>query len=105
MLPVVAGLDETRRQILIYALILAPLAVTPALIGLGGIGYALVSVALGAVLLGLSIRVWRVREGRGADKAARALFSFSILYLFLLFAVLLVERLVKVPPALALWPG
>jgi protoheme IX farnesyltransferase len=92
MLPVVSGPDETRRQILYYSLLLVPLAVTPAFIGLGGVTYAAASVVLGAIFLALAWRVWRIREGREADWAARRLFAFSILYLFLLFAVLLGEH-------------
>jgi heme o synthase len=92
MLPVVAGQAETRRQILIYSFLLVPLAVTPAFIGLGGMAYAATSVVLGVVFLALAFKVWRVREGREADSAARRLFGFSILYLFLLFAMLLVEH-------------
>ena len=95
MLPVVAGADETRRQILLYSLLLVPLAVTPVAIGLGGMAYGAVSVVLGAVFLFLAWQVWRVREGREADWAARRLFAFSIFYLFSLFAVLLAERLVS----------
>ena len=95
MLPVVSGLDETRRQIMIYSLLLVPLAVTPAFVGLGGLVYAVSSTVLGGIFLALAFKVWRVREGAAADKAAKALFGFSILYLFLLFAVLLVESLVR----------
>lgn len=95
MLPVVAGPDETRRQILIYSLLLVPLAVTPAFVGLGGVVYAVSSTVLGAIFLALAFKVWWVRDGAAADKAAKALFSFSILYLFLLFAVMLVENLVR----------
>jgi protoheme IX farnesyltransferase len=94
MLPVVAGADETRRQIWLYSLGLVPLAVLPAAIGLGGIAYAVVSVGLGAMFLYLAWRVRTITEGREADTAARRLFTFSILYLFLLFAVLLVEHAV-----------
>jgi protoheme IX farnesyltransferase len=93
MLPVVAGPDETRRQILLYSLVLVPLAVTPYFIGLGGIAYAATSVALGAIFLYLAVKVWRIREGREADHAAKQLFGFSIFYLFLLFAVILGEHL------------
>jgi heme o synthase len=93
MLPVVAGPDETRKQILIYSLLLVPLAVAPVLTGLGGRVYLLASVVLGAVFLWLAWQVYRVREGRAADAQAKRLFGFSILYLFLLFAVILVERL------------
>jgi protoheme IX farnesyltransferase len=92
MLPVVAGPDETRKQILLYSLLLAPLAVVPYFIGLGGTVYAIVSTVLGIVFVMLAVNVWRVRQGREADSAARRLFGFSILYLFLLFAVLLSEH-------------
>jgi heme o synthase len=94
MLPVVAGAQETRRQIWLYSLILVPLAVAPVAIGLGGIAYAIASVGLGAVFLYLAWQVRKITEGREADTAARRLFTFSILYLFLLFAVLLVEHAV-----------
>ena len=93
MLPVVAGADETRRQILLYSLVLTPLAVVPYFIGLGGIVYLVTSVGLGAFFLYLAFKVWRVREGREADHAAKQLFQFSILYLFLLFGVILGESL------------
>jgi len=94
MLPVVAGAKETRRQIWLYSLILVPLAIAPALIGMAGVTYGVVSAALGAVFLYLAWRVCRITEGREADQAARQLFAFSILYLFLLFAVLLLEHAV-----------
>lgn len=92
MLPVVAGAGETRRQIWLYSLVLVPLAIAPALIGMAGIVYGIVSAALGAVFLFLAWKVRRTTEGREADQAARQLFTFSILYLFLLFAVLLAEH-------------
>ena len=95
MLPVVAGGDETRRQILIYTALLVPLGIAPFFIGLGGIAYLIASVALGVIFAVLAVKVYRTREGREADRAAKELFAFSVLYLFLLFAVLLVEQLVR----------
>ncbi|MCL4767969.1 MAG: heme o synthase [Hyphomicrobiaceae bacterium] len=96
MLPVVAGARETRRQILLYSALLAPVAVAPAFIGLGGMAYLVAAIGLGAALLALAVRLYRVREeGREADHAAKKLFAFSILYLFLLFAVLLAEQLAR----------
>jgi protoheme IX farnesyltransferase len=92
MLPVVAGAEETRRQIWLYSIALVPLAVLPSIVGLGGIAYAIAAVGLGSVFLHLAWRVRKVTEGRAADAAARRLFAFSILYLFLLFAVLLSEH-------------
>jgi heme o synthase len=94
MLPVVAGLPETRRQILIYSVLLVPLAIAPYFVGLGGLVYLAFSVVLGAIFLGLAVNVYRTTEGREADTAARQLFWFSILYLYLLFAVLLTESAV-----------
>jgi protoheme IX farnesyltransferase len=93
MLPVVAGPDETRRQILIYSLILVPLGAAPYALGFGGIAYGLSALLMGAMFLVLAVRVFRVREGKEAAKAAKELFAFSILYLFVLFAVLLGEAL------------
>jgi protoheme IX farnesyltransferase len=93
MLPVVAGPQETRRQILIYSILLVPLAVVPYFVGLAGLTYLALSVVLGAVFLALAIRVYFTTEGREADTAARRLFLFSILYLYGLFATLFVEAL------------
>jgi protoheme IX farnesyltransferase len=92
MLPVVAGAEETKRQILLYSLLLAPLGVVPALIGLGGSAYFVASVLLGAVFVWFAYDVRRSDEGRDGDRAARKLFRFSLVYLFLLFAVLLGEH-------------
>src|SRR5262245_18133457 len=97
MLPVVAGPDETRKQIVVYAALLVPLALVPSVMGFGGAFYTLAAIALDAILLALALNVYRVREGRAADRAAKQLFAFSILYLFGLFAALLAER------SLALW--
>ncbi|MFN3625129.1 MAG: heme o synthase [Hyphomicrobium sp.] len=94
MLPVVAGMAETRRQIWLYSLVLVPLAVAPSFIGLAGPVYAVTSAMLGAAFLYLAWKVRKITEGREADAAAKRLFGFSILYLFLLFAVMLGEHVV-----------
>jgi protoheme IX farnesyltransferase len=94
MLNVTAGEAATRRQILIYSLILVPFAVAPAFTGLGGPIYAAISAVGGAAFVGLAVRLLR-----RADRAdAKRLFAFSILYLFLLFAALLGEHLFGVRP-------
>jgi protoheme IX farnesyltransferase len=92
MLPNVRGPDETRRQILLYTLLLVPVGVLPALTGFGGLIYLGVSVVTGAWMLLLALRVYRRREGDQATKACWSLFGFSIIYLFGLFAVLIVEH-------------
>jgi protoheme IX farnesyltransferase len=112
MMPVVSGAASTRKQILIYSLILAPLGVLPAFTGLGGVAYLGVSLAGGLVFLLLAVRLFRSRAGESADprnddglydvraaaKDARNLFAFSILYVSLLFATLLVEHVAGLPP-------
>ncbi len=92
MLPVVAGERETRAQIVIYSALLVPLAVLPAIIGLGGISYGIVSTVLGAMFLSLALTLWRTEDEAKRIRVAKRLFGFSILYLFALFAVLLIER-------------
>ena len=89
MLPVVAGDRETRRQILFYSLLLAPLGTAPALLGFAGTGYGIVAGVLGALFVLAAARVWR---GSAADhRPAKQMFGFSILYLFALYGALLVD--------------
>ena len=90
MMPVVAGERETRRQILIYAVLLAPLAIVPSMIGMASIAYGTLSAALGINFIRLSWTLYR----KPSDDAAKRLFGFSILYLFLLFLGLVIDRLV-----------
>ena len=92
MLPVVKGEDETRRQILIYSLILAPLGCVPAIVGLGGGLYTVAAGFLGAFFVMFAYACYSERVGPDAERAAKNLFAYSVLYLFLLFAVLLVEQ-------------
>jgi protoheme IX farnesyltransferase len=91
MLPNVAGEAETRKQILIYSAVMAAVGVAPTLMGFAGLVYGVIATVLGAIFFALAIEVFRKRRGAAADTAAKRLFAFSILYLFLLFAILLVE--------------
>ncbi|MBN8888905.1 MAG: protoheme IX farnesyltransferase [Rhodospirillales bacterium 70-18] len=99
MLPVVSGARETRRQIVLYTLLLVPLTLLPWALHTAGAIYGLSALALG---LGFLASVWRVardrQDARGVsltnDAPARAAFKYSILYLFVLFAAMAVDRLV-----------
>jgi heme o synthase len=88
MLPVVAGARETKKQMLIYTVLLWPLALAPALIGVAGAVYFTLALALSALFTVCAVRVWR----DPGERAARQMFGFSILYLFLLFAFLVIDR-------------
>jgi heme o synthase len=98
MLPVVAGTEETRRQILIYSVVMLPVSVLPALAGVAGWLYAGSALVLSAVFLGLAYAVRRDHDGRNANRAAKRLFTYSLVYLFALFLVLLIERGLGVAP-------
>jgi protoheme IX farnesyltransferase len=112
MMPVVAGAASTRRQILIYSVLLVPLCLAPAFTGLGGVAYLAAAGAGGLIFLLLAWRLSRSQAGevtgqrtsdglydvRAGAKDARNLFAFSILYLSLIFATLLAEHLMGAAP-------
>ena len=94
MLPVVAGPDATRLQILLYTVVLVATAFAPWPLGYFDAVYGMASLILGAGMMVLAINVYRRREGVEASRATRRLFAFSIFYLFALFATLLIEVVV-----------
>ena len=93
MLPVVAGVESTRRQVFLYTLPMAAAAVAPWPLGLTGSAYGIVSVVLSAVFLVLAARVVANRAtepaGMGPEKK---LFAYSVFYLFALFTALVADR-------------
>jgi protoheme IX farnesyltransferase len=95
MLPVVAGAQETRRQILLYSVVLVPVGAAPWLLGYSGVIYGVTAIFAGALMVALAWRVCGEREGERAARAAQRLFVFSIAYLFMLFAVLLMEHAIS----------
>ena len=102
MLPVTAGAKETRRQIMIYTVVLAPLGLAPWLAGFSSPAYAVVAAVLGAMFLWHALAVLRDEQdatGRSLtkDAPAKACFRFSLTYLFTLFAALAADRLVFGP--------
>ena len=93
MLPVVAGARRTKREIVIYSVILAVVAaVAPPALGFATPAYGVVAAVLGAVFVWLALEVYRMPEDDREMRPARRLFAWSMLYLFLLFAILLVEN-------------
>ncbi len=94
MLPNVAGPDATRLQILLYTILLVAVAASPWPLGYFSAIYGVTSLVLGAGMLWYAVSVYRHRTGSAALRATRGLFKFSILYLFALFAVLLLEVVV-----------
>ena len=91
MLPVVAGMTATTRQILIYSVLLLPISVLPYVLGFASPLFGIVAATCGAVLVTLAVQL---HGSKGTDKrVAQRLFAFSILYLFVSFAALLADNL------------
>ena len=89
MLPVVAGSDETRRQIAVYSVILFPVVLAPWYFGFAGALYGVAALVLSVVFAVLA----RQLKNSRSERAAKSLFAFSVLYLFLVFAVLLADKM------------
>jgi heme o synthase len=90
MLPVVAGRTATKRQILLYSLLLVAASLLPCVLGFAGALYGTIAATWGALFIAIAWRLSRMREGDAP--MAQRLFVFSIAYLFLLFAALLAGR-------------
>jgi len=88
MLPVVAGPAETKRQMLLYTLVLWPVSLAPWLFGIVGLLYGVGALLLSALFTGSAILVWRDTT----DRSARRMFAVSLLYLLLIFSLLLVDH-------------
>ena len=99
MLPVVAGAKATKRHILLYSLLLAPLTLAPWALDLAGALYGACAAALGAIFLALAVAV----QFDETERAPRRLFAYSILYLFLLLSAVVADSLLGLAPAAAAW--
>ena len=90
MLPVVAGQRETKRQMLLYTLLLLPLALAPSFMGIAGWLYGGVAAVMGVLFCVAALAVWYDES----DRAPKRMFGFSIIYLFVLFALMIADRAV-----------
>jgi protoheme IX farnesyltransferase len=88
MMPVVAGARSTKIQMLIYTVLLLPIALVPFLLHIAGPVYAIAAILLN---LGFIRHAWRVLKSTDMTPA-RAMFRYSLLYLFLHFALLMIDR-------------
>ena len=90
MLPVVAGQRETKRQMLLYTLLLLPLALAPTFMGIAGWLYGGAAFVMGGLFCMAALAVWY----DDSDRAPKRMFGFSIFYLFVLFALMIADRTV-----------
>ena len=95
MMPNVAGEASTRRQIFVYSLLIAPVGVLPAFLGSASVFYGIVAAGLGAGFVWYAWKVLGMRDEDRAMKPAKALFGYSLLYLFAIFAVYLADIVIQ----------
>lgn len=89
MMPNVHGVQETKRQMLLYTLMLIPLTIMPAVIGLAGLVYGVAATLLGLRFLQLC---WRIMREEGVTPTTWKLYKFSLSYLALLFVAMAADR-------------
>ncbi len=95
MLPVTAGPEVTRRHIWLYTLVLVPTSILPFVTGLADLLYLVTALVAGGAFMLLAWRVYKPRKNIEYPADERQLFKFSIFYLFLLYAVLLIEHMLN----------
>ena len=95
MLPVVSGVDFTKKNIFAYALILFPITILPFYFNFAGLFYLVPTIILGAFYIFLTFKLLKTNNKKDTGKISKKIFAFSILYLFLIFTLLLIESFIK----------
>jgi len=95
MLPVVSGVDFTKKNIFAYALILFPITTLPFYFNFAGLVYLVPTIILGAFYIFLTLKLLNANNKKDIRKFSKKIFAFSILYLFLIFTLLLIESFIK----------
>ena len=92
MLPVVAGEDYTKKNILIYSIILFPFTILPFLLGFAGLINLIFSVGFGSYYILISFKLFKEKNKMKYDQIASKIFIFSIFYLFFIFSTILIDN-------------
>ena len=95
MLPVVSGVDFTKKNIFAYALILFPITILPFYFNFAGLVYLVPTIILGTFYIFLTFKLLKANSKKDMGKISKKIFAFSILYLFLIFTLLLIESFIK----------
>tara|TARA_B100001540_G_scaffold310673_1_gene328819 strand:- start:1343 stop:2257 length:915 start_codon:yes stop_codon:yes gene_type:complete len=92
MLPVTSGVEATKKNILLYSILLFPVAVAPYYLEFLGIIYLLFSFPLSSYYIFISLKLYRSKDSKEEKSLSKQLFAFSILYLFAIFISILVDK-------------
>ena len=94
MLPITSGVKTTKLNILVYAMILFPIAISPYLLNYSGLTYLFSSAGFSSYYVFISYRLFKSKDSKLEKKLASKLFGYSIFYLFIIFASILIDRIV-----------
>ena len=94
MLPITSGVKTTKFNILIYAIILFPVAMSPYFFNYSGFTYFILSTTLSAYYLFISYKLFKEKNSVLEKKLASKLFGYSILYLFMIFISILIDKFI-----------
>ena len=95
MLPIIAGTQKTKLNILIYSILMTPVVIAPYFFNLGGLIYLTVSLIMTSYYVLLCYKLYKENKSKSSNIIARKIFIYSILYLFIIFFLLLIESLFK----------
>ena len=96
MLPIIAGTQKTKLNILIYAVLMMPIIIAPYFLNFGSLIYLSISLAMTLYYIYLCYSLYRENNSKASNIIARKIFIYSILYLFVIFLVLLIDNLIKI---------
>ncbi len=95
MLPIIAGTQKTKLNILIYSILMTPVVIAPYFFNLGDLIYLTVSLTMTSYYVLLCYRLFIENKSKESNIIARKIFVYSIFYLFIIFLLLLIESLLK----------
>ena len=94
MLPITSGIKTTKLNILIYALVLFPVAISPSILNFSGEIYLFLAVLLSGYYVFISYALFKEKKPAKEKKLATKLFGYSILYLFMIFTSILIDKII-----------
>jgi len=96
MLPITAGVETTKFNILVYAIIMLPVAAAPYFFNFGSSIYLAISSTMTIYYVYLCYKLFKIKNTKKSNVLARKIFIYSIFYLFFLFVIILIDNMVRV---------
>ena len=96
MLPITSGVKTTKLNILIYSIILFPISILPSILNYSGYIYLALALGLSGYYVFVSYILFKEKSPRKEKKIATKLFAYSILYLFMIFVSILIDKAIKI---------